>query len=128
MHPQPELLTVGHSTLAIEPFVQLLRDAGVESVVDVRRFPASRRHPHFSAEPLAAELAASGLRYEHLASLGGRRTPAPDSPNTGWQVAAFRGYADHLRTAEFAEGRDRLRQRASERRTAVMCAEAQPWR
>lgn len=123
-----ELLTVGHSTHALADFLALLRGAGVQLVADVRRAPGSRRHPHFAASALAASLAQAGVGYEHLPDLGGRRSPAADSINDGWQVAAFRGYADHLRTSEFAAGRERLAALAAERRTAIMCAEALPWR
>jgi uncharacterized protein (DUF488 family) len=90
----------------------------------VRRFPRSRRHPHFNTEVLAAELP----RYEHLPELGGRRRPVPDTPNDGWEVEAFRGYADHLATEEFARGMSRLEALAREVPTAVMCAEAPWWR
>lgn len=123
-----ELITVGHSTHALDEFLGLLGGAGVELVADVRRFPGSRRHPQFGSEALASSLADAGLGYEHLPELGGRRPVNPDSPNDGWRVAAFRGYADHLRTPEFAAGRARLAALGAERRTAIMCAEALPWR
>jgi uncharacterized protein (DUF488 family) len=123
-----ELLTVGHSTHSIDEFLVLLAGARVELIADVRRFPASRRHPQFAAAALARSLADSGIGYEHLAELGGRRSVKPGSPNDAWTVPAFRAYADHLRTPEFAAGRKRLIDLASERRTAIMCAEAQPWR
>ena len=126
--PRPELITVGHSTHPLDTFLELLRGACIALVADVRRFPASRRHPHFGGPALAASLAQAGMGYEHLPELGGRRAPAPGSVNDGWRVAAFRGYADHLRTAEFAAGRDRLAGLAAARRTVIMCAEAQPWR
>lgn len=119
---------MGHSTHALDEFLGLLAGAGVELVADVRRFPGSRRHPHFASAALAASLADAGIGYEHLPELGGRRAVTPDSPNDGWRVAAFRGYADHLRTPEFAAGRARLAALAAERRTAIMCAEALPWR
>ncbi len=125
---RPDLLTVGHSTHPLEVFLELLHGAGVELVADVRRFPGSRRHPHFAAPALAASLGQAGIAYEHLPELGGRRSPERGSINDGWRVAAFRGYADHLRTPEFAAGRERLVALATERRTAIMCAEAQPWR
>jgi uncharacterized protein (DUF488 family) len=124
----PELLTVGHSTHAIEEFLSLLRGAGVEAIADVRRFPGSRRHPWFASEAVAQSLGEAGIAYEHLVELGGRRSVLPGSPNDGWEVAAFRGYADHLRSDEFARGRAKLEKLASAKRTAVMCAEAQPWR
>ena len=123
-----EILTVGHSTHPIDVFVALLRGAGVEQAVDVRRFPGSRRHPQYGAEALAASLAGETIAYEHVGALGGRRPVLPGSCNDGWRVEGFRGYADHLRTAEFAEGLARLEDLAAERRVAVMCAEAQWWR
>lgn len=123
-----ELLTVGHSTHAIDEFLGLLGGASVELVVDVRRFPGSRRHPQFVSAALASSLAEAHIGYEHLPELGGRRSPTPDSPNDGWKVAAFRGYADYLRTPQFAGGRARLAALALMRRTAIMCAEALPWR
>ena len=124
----PELLTVGHSTHPLEEFVALLRGAGISGLADVRRFPGSRRHPHFGREALSEGLRAAEIEYTHLPQLGGRRAVAKDSPNDGWTVAGFRGYADHLRSGEFAEGRVELERLAGERRTAVMCAEAQWWR
>ena len=124
----PELLTIGHSTNSMPEFLTLLRGAGAELVADVRRFPGSRRHPHFGSEALAASLAEAGIGYEHLVELGGRRSVVEGSPNDGWEVAAFRGYADHLRSEEFARGRARLAELAGARRTVVMCAEAQWWR
>jgi len=126
--PRRELLTVGHSTHAIDEFLSLLHSASVELVVDVRRFPGSRRHPQFASAVLASSLAKAHIGYEHLPELGGRRSPTPDSPNDGWKVAAFRGYADYLRTPQFAGGRARLAALALMRRTAIMCAEALPWR
>jgi uncharacterized protein (DUF488 family) len=123
-----ELLTVGHSTHELDAFLALLRGAGVEAVVDVRRYPGSRRHPWFASDALAASLRSAGFAYEHVVELGGRRSVVPDSPNDGWEVKAFRGYADHLRSEEFARGRAKLEALAGERRTAIMCAEAQPWR
>src|SRR5437868_5072957 len=125
MAERSTLLTVGHSTHPIETFIGLLGGAEIELIADVRRFPSSRRHPHFAGPSLAASLAGVGIGYEHLAQLGGRRSVAPESPNDGWTLAAFRGYADHLRTPEFAAGRERLRALAARRRTAIMCAEAQ---
>lgn len=93
---------------------------------DVRRWPRSRRHPHFDGEALAVELSPHGIGYAHLAALGGRREPHPGSENDGWEEEAFRGYADHVRTPEFAAGVARLEELAASRPTAVMCAEG-PW-
>ena len=100
----------------------------IEAVADVRRFPASRRHPHFSRDKLEPALAAHGVDYVWLPALGGRRSPRPDSVNTGWRVAAFRGYADYMETPEFAEALARLVDVASAKRTAIMCAEALWWK
>ena len=106
----------------------LLRQHGVERLVDVRRTPHSRRHPQFELQSLAAELPERGIDYRHLPALGGRRRPRPDSPNGGWEHEAFRGYADYALTDEFAAGLAELEELARERPTAVMCAEALWWR
>jgi uncharacterized protein (DUF488 family) len=95
-------------------------------LVDVRRYPGSRRHPQFAREALARTLAEAGIEYRHEPDLGGHRQPREDSPNTAWRNAAFRGYADHMDTPEFAQALERVR--AAPARAAVMCAEAVPWR
>jgi uncharacterized protein (DUF488 family) len=120
--------TIGHSTLPLEGFLELLGENRIEAVADVRRYPGSRRWPHFTREPLAMALEKRGLVYTWLSELGGRRTPRSDSPNTAWRSAAFRGYADYMATDAFAEGLDRLVNLASGLRTAVMCAESLWWR
>ena len=120
--------TLGHSTLPLADFLALLDAHRIGTVADVRRFPASRRHPHFGREALAAALADAGRRYEWLPALGGRRTARPSSPHVAWQNAAFRAYADHLDSDEFRAGLASLLALAEERPTAVMCAEAVPWR
>jgi uncharacterized protein (DUF488 family) len=127
VQPLP-ILTVGHSTQPLEAFLELLGRGNVAQVVDVRRFPGSRRHPQYGADALAGALAGRGLGYEHVEALGGRRQPRDGSCNGGWRVAGFRGYADHLRSPEFAAGLERLERLAAQRRVAVMCAEAQWWR
>ena len=96
--------------------------------MDVRRFPGSRRHPHFNAEALRPTLGEAGIEYLHLPELGGRRNPVEHSRNSGWQVGQFRGYADHMESEEFGDGLTRLTELAVAKRTAVMCAEAQWWR
>ncbi len=106
----------------------MLTEHGVQVLVDVRRYPASRRHPQFSRDALAASLAGAGTTYVHEPALGGRRAARPDSPHTAWRVEAFRGYADYMETAEFAAALERLKQRAAEATLAVLCAEAVPWR
>ena len=120
--------TLGHSTLAFDEFHHLLERHGIAGIADVRRFPASRRHPHFTREALAAALDAAGVAYEWLPALGGRRAVRPGSPHAAWRVEGFRGYADHMESPEFADGLARLLVVAAERPTAVMCAEALPWR
>jgi uncharacterized protein (DUF488 family) len=124
----PPVLTVGHSTRPIEELLALLAENGVQTLVDVRRFPGSRRHPQFSREALAASLAAAGIGYVHEPDLGGRRAARPDSPHTAWRVEAFRGYADHMETPEFQAALDRLIQRAAGETVVILCAEAVPWR
>jgi uncharacterized protein (DUF488 family) len=120
--------TVGHSTHPFDAFVALLRGAGVAAVADVRRWPRSRRHPQYDDDALAVELPARGIAYDHLPGLGGRRHPRADSPNDGWEQDAFRGYADHMASAEFGAALARLEQIAEARPTAAMCAEAPWWR
>lgn len=119
------LYTVGHSNRRLEEFLELLEDHGIALLVDIRRFPSSRRHPHFQAEALAVALARRGLDYLHLEPLGGRRRGlGPHSPNGGLRSPGLRAYADHMLTPEFREAVDRLLALAGARATAVMCAEA----
>jgi uncharacterized protein (DUF488 family) len=106
----------------------LLAEHGIQVLVDVRRFPASRRHPQFGREALAASLAEMGIEYVHEPDLGGRRAARPGSQHTAWRVEAFRGYADHMETAEFAAALERLIRRAAGIPTVILCAEAVPWR
>jgi uncharacterized protein (DUF488 family) len=124
----PPVFTVGHSTRPIEELLALLAEHEVRTLVDVRRFPGSRRHPQFSRDALAASLAGAGIQYVHEPDLGGRRAVRPDSPHTAWRVEAFRGYADHMETPEFAAALDRLIQRAAGETVVILCAEAVPWR
>ena len=120
--------TIGHSTRERDELVALLRAHGDDALADVRRFPGSKRLPHFNAEALRTALPAEGIAYEHYPELGGRRSRVPGSPNGGWEVAAFQGYADHMASEEFARGIERLEAWAGERSVAVMCAEAPWWR
>jgi len=120
--------TIGHSTRTLEEFLALLAAYRIEAIADVRRFPGSRRWPQFAHDRLAQSLGAHGLDYRWFPALGGRRRARPDSPNTAWRNSAFRGYADHLASAEFAEGLSALLAFAARQRTAIMCAEAVWWR
>ncbi|MGI8496861.1 MAG: DUF488 domain-containing protein [Gemmatimonadaceae bacterium] len=122
------IYTVGHSTRPIDNFLALLARDGVRQIADVRLLPGSRRHPQYDRESLAAALLAQGIGYVHCPSLGGRRKPRADSENNGWRNASFRGYADHMETDEFRSALDDLRALARRTSTAVMCAEAVPWR
>jgi uncharacterized protein (DUF488 family) len=122
------VLTVGHSTRAVDEFVSLLRDNGVEILADVRTVPRSRHNPQFNRETLPEALAAAGIRYAHLPGLGGLRHARRDSINTGWRNASFRGFADYMQTAEFDAALAELIGIAREARVALMCAEAVPWR
>jgi uncharacterized protein (DUF488 family) len=120
--------TIGHSTRTADVFREVLETQGIELVADVRRFPGSRRLPHFARPALEADLHSAGILYDWMPALGGRRRAQPDSINDGWRHPAFRGYADYLQTQEFADGLDELLTRAYGMRTAVMCAEVLWWR
>ncbi len=120
------LYTIGHSTRSLEELISLLREHGIQRLADIRRYPGSRRYPHFSRESLVGALSSQGIEYEHVPALGGRRKPLPHSPNTAWRNEQFRGYADHMATPEFAQALDQLL--AFDIPTAILCAEAVPWR
>jgi uncharacterized protein (DUF488 family) len=123
-----EVFTIGHSARSINEFVDLLKAHGVKHVVDVRTVPRSLRNPQFSIDSLPEALATEGIAYEHMPSLGGFRHPRPDSPNGGWRNTSFRGFADYMQTPEFEQALDALVDRARREPTAIMCAEALPWR
>lgn len=120
--------TIGHSTRPLDEFLGLLAEYRIEQIADVRRFPGSRKFPQYGQAALEQQLAVHGIAYRWLPELGGRRRTSVDSPNTGWRSAAFRGYADYMASAEFADGLAELLDLALERRTALMCAEAVWWR
>jgi uncharacterized protein (DUF488 family) len=122
------LYTVGHGTLDSKAFVALLRTAGIAHVVDVRRYPGSRRNPQFGREPLAATLTAEGIAYRWEEALGGRRSAQPDSPNVGLRDKSFRAYADHMASAPFRTAVRDLIAEAADAPTAVLCAESVWWR
>jgi uncharacterized protein (DUF488 family) len=120
--------TIGHSTRSWEDFLELLTRHGIRTVVDVRQYPSSRRFPQFNGPAMAEALAAAGIEYVHEVNLGGRRRPRPDSPNTYWRQPQFRGYADHQATPAYRAALERLIGRAERQPTAILCAEAVPWR
>lgn len=126
--PSTVVLTVGHSTRPLEAFTELLRSHTVTRLVDVRTVPRSRHNPQFNRDTLPDTLRAVGIDYVHLPGLGGLRHPKPDSANTGWRNASFRGFADHMQTPEFAASLAQLIESATHGRVAIMCAEAVPWR
>ena len=120
--------TIGHSNRPIEDFVGLLWTHEVARVIDVRTIPRSRHNPQFNLDALPASLAAAGIDYSHMPGLGGLRHAHACSANSGWHNASFRGYADYMQTAEFAESVDQVVALARAQRCALMCAEAVPWR
>jgi uncharacterized protein (DUF488 family) len=140
--------TIGHSTRAIDDFISLLEENEIKLLVDVRAWPGSKRYPQFNKDALAESLSAHGIRYEHFPELGGKRKSKPDSRNTAWRNASFRGYADYMETEQFQQGIKRLLDVAGQGapawaavevrhdgweavtpwHTAIMCAEAVWWR
>ena len=123
-----DIWSVGHGARPLEDFLETLRASDIKTLADIRSQPGSRRHPHFGANLLAAALGEIGVAYVHLPELGGRREPRAESPHRALRVAAFRGYADHMSSEEFARGYERLTSLARESRTAFMCAETLWWR
>ncbi|HWD91043.1 MAG TPA: DUF488 domain-containing protein [Verrucomicrobiae bacterium] len=121
------LWTVGHSNRTLEQFIELLQSQRIQLLADVRRFPGSRRLPHFNQENLSQSLADADIEYVHFPELGGRRKALANSPNTAWRNEAFRAYADFMMTEEFRAGIERLLDHARQKRTAIMCAEALWW-
>lgn len=124
----PRLLTVGHGTLAADELAALLLRAGVEQLVDVRSFPGSRRHPHFGRAEMERWVPSAGVAYRWEPRLGGRRRPLPESPHVALRHPAFRGYADHMESTEFAASLDELLAEAERHAVSVMCAETLWWR
>ena len=121
--------TIGHSTRGIDEFISLLEENEINLLVDVRAWPGSKRYPQFNKDALKESLNAHGIRYEHFPELGGKRQSKPDSRNTTWRNASFRGYADYMETEQFQKGIERLLDVAAEAGpTAIMCAEAVWWR
>jgi uncharacterized protein (DUF488 family) len=122
------VFTVGHSTRSLEDFIAVLQAHGVEMVADIRTIPRSRHNPQFNRETLPGRLSEAGIGYAHFAGLGGLRRPMADSPNRGWKNDSFRGFADYMATEEFEKNIEELIRLAGSRITALLCAEAVPWR
>lgn len=122
-----DVFTIGHSNRALGDFMEMLASFGIKQVADVRTIPKSRFNPQFNQSVLSTALRKNKIKYAHLALLGGLRHAKKDSVNTGWKNASFRGFADYMQTDEFAVGLDELI-KLSKTTTAIMCAEALPWR
>ena len=122
------LYTIGHSTRRMRELIELLQAHGVEQVVDVRTIPKSRHNPQFNRPALTRSLHLARIGYRHMKALGGLRHARLDSVNLGWRNLSFRGYADYMQSEDFVAGLARLERLAARRRTAIMCAEAVPWR
>ena len=122
-----EVYTIGHSTRTLDVFVRMLHAHEVKHVADVRAFPASRRYPHFGQRRLSEALPSAGIAYTHLPLLGGRRQASPRTPS-GWRNDSFAAYADYMETPDFERGLSELIGISREHPTAMMCAEAVPWR
>lgn len=128
MDRPPDIFTIGHSNRPADELLRMLQAHGVQFVADIRTIPRSRHNPQFNADVLGQMLHQAGIGYRHIPQLGGLRRPRKDSPNTAWQNASFRGYADYMQTDEFSRALDELCELARERRLAILCAEAVPWR
>jgi uncharacterized protein (DUF488 family) len=126
--PEGTIFTVGHSTLPIEDFIALLKTYGVECLADIRTVPRSRHNPQFNSDTLGGALGAAHIEHVSMQALGGLRHARKESPNAGWRNKSFRGYADYMQTDEFAHGLEQLICLSREKRVAIMCAEAVPWR
>ncbi len=123
-----QLWTIGHSTRTEDEFLALLTVHVIRRLVDVRRYPFSRRYPHFNGEHLAAALHKAGIFYLHEPGLGGRRKAQPDSKNLGWKNESFCGYADYMQTNAFQDTTEKLMADSRLCPTVILCAEAVPWR
>lgn len=122
------IFTIGHSTHPIEAFADMLKAHGIEFVIDVRSIPKSRHNPQYNSDTLAATLHGHAIGYGHLPGLGGLRHTKKDSINTAWKNASFRGFADYMQTEDFERRLNTLIETAEKQATAIMCAEAVPWR
>lgn len=119
--------TIGHSTRSLDEFLKLLDSFNIKTLVDVRHYPGSRKFSHYNKDSLEVSLPENGIEYTHLVNLGGRRKPEPNSKNNAWRLDSFKGYADYMETEQFQESLKILKEIASEKRTAIMCAEAVWW-
>jgi len=126
--PPAPVFTIGHSTHPIAEFIDILKAYDIETLVDIRTIPRSRHNPQFSQDTLARSLKCGGIAYCYMKDLGGLRHANPNSPNMGWRNASFRGYADYMQTEAFEQALEKLIALAAISRTAIMCAEAVPWR
>lgn len=122
------VFTIGHSTRPVEQFIALLHGQQVTQLADIRTIPRSRHNPQYEQDALRSSLESAGIGYAYLKRLGGLRRSHPDSPNTGWRNQSFRSYADYMQTDEFGAGLAELLELAERAPTAIMCAEAVPWR
>jgi len=120
--------TIGHSTRPLEEFVAMPHSFNIDLIADIRSYPGSRKFPQFNKETLEVSLPQNHIQYVHLKDLGGRRKANPDSKNSGWRHAAFRGYADYMETTVFKNGIKELVKYALKQRVAYMCSEAVWWR
>ncbi len=122
------LFTIGHSTRPVAEFIEILEAYQIKKVVDIRTIPKSRHNPQFDEDALRRSLKAAKIGYIRMKGLGGLRHASKDSPNTGWRNASFRGFADYMQTGEFEESLRKLLEVSEKQATAIMCAEAVPWR
>jgi uncharacterized protein (DUF488 family) len=123
-----EVFTIGHSTRPLDEFIELLKAHGIKRVIDIRTIPRSRHNPQFNREAFAKSLRAEGIGYTHIKKLGGLRHSKKDSINLGWRNPSFRGFADYMQTPEFETALERAIKLAKTKPSALMCAEAVPWR
>ncbi len=122
------VFTIGHSTKALQEFINTVETFGIGKIVDIRTIPRSRHNPQFNKETLPADLKVAGISYIHMPGLGGLRHTKRDSPNKGWRNASFRGFADYMQTTDFEENLRKLAELATKELVAIMCAETLPWR
>lgn len=123
-----KIYTIGHSTRLIDEFIDLLKKQSITQLVDIRTIPRSRHNPQYEKDALRATLGSVGIKYIHLKELGGLRPSVKSSINKAWRNKSFRNYADYMQTEDFQQGIEKLMTLAEKRQTAIMCAEAVPWR